>query len=98
MNKNLQMINRKNNFFSKLFIKIRSFFIRNKIVESDLINDNEINTKSADNNLKDSLKISESYKELLNLQNAIENDEISIADISEETAEELIKLYTQQNI
>lgn len=98
MNKNLEMINNKNNFFSKLFYKIRGLFKKNKIVEANLVKDNNVGKRNTEGSIINSIKLSNSYKELLELQKKIESDEVSIADISDETAIELIEIYTKQSV
>lgn len=92
------IISKKNNFLSKLFLRIKNIFGKTNVQNIELAQESKFNIENIKNNVMDSIKVSDSYKELLDLQRKIETEEISIADISEEMAERLIELYEKQSV
>ena len=98
MDKNMQIIKTKNNFFSKLLYKIKKFFKKSQFKNSNTQKDNGEKIKESKDEWINNIKISDSFNNLLKLKEGIENGEISIADISDNVAEKLVELYEQQNI
>ena len=93
MNKDKALVKKKDNIFRSILNKIKSFF--NKKTNENL----ELNVAEERNitNSLDSFKLyNGDYSKLVKLQKELENDEISIADISGEIAEQLIELYKKQ--
>lgn len=93
MNKDKALVKKKDNIFRSILNKIKSFF--NKKTNENL----ELNVAEERNitNSLDSFKLyNGDYSKLVKLQKELENDEISIADISDEIAEQLIELYKKQ--
>lgn len=91
MNQNELLVKKEDNIFKKIWHKIKAYFNNNNINSNSSVLEN----KTVTNNLKD-LKLSDDYQKLIILQRKLENDEISIADIEDGTAEKLIELYNKQ--
>lgn len=91
MNQNKALVKKKNNIFNIILNKIKSFFYKNnENAELNIVEEKNITDFS------NTYKISNDYQKLIKLQKELENDEISIADISDKQAEQLLELYQKQ--